>query len=216
MKILAVHGFPGSSAAAQRHYQFWLRSGWEIIGIGTEDEPCEWPIGMPSTRIGINSYINGPVLPKRMLDTFEFLYTKLDRCPEFVGIIEYDTICLRPIPDLPMGLTTHLAGGNIEGLKGNQFYHNPWLCDLATAELIVAAGREMLAEGDDNGGSPDLFIGWLTEKYNIPVNLDPIKCFSQNTIHVDWQVDLAREAVQKGAHFIHGIKDADILKRILS
>lgn len=106
-----------------------------------------------------------------------------------------------------------LAGGPQPGRKGKWFYHNPWVADRKTWMRILTAGRLMLEAGDTENGSPDCFIGWLAEQYNIPVSGDTFRSYSRNTIE-DWNVQEARDAYLSGVNSIHGIKSKDMLDKI--
>lgn len=214
--ILLVHSYPGANDTVERHYPFWEKCGFDrIIGIGTHGGGCTWPDGMESCLIGRDTYIDGDALPRRLIDTVHFALTMSDW--NEAAIIEYDTVTLRPFPiPLPNGFSAHLAGGQPPGMKCHQFFHNPWIAPRNIWSTVLVAGREMLQQGDIEQGSPDCFIGWLAEKYSIPVFVDAFRSYSQNTIHTPEWIAEARRARLDGVHAIHGIKDAQVLKEIMA
>lgn len=224
--LLAVMSYPGANHAVDRHYQHWLRAGADaVVGIGTvpgrcrqmdgrEDPPCRWPEGMESVEIGGNSYIDGPHLPKRVLDTLKWFLS--DRTEDYLCLIEWDTIFLNPLPALDSGMSAHLAGGKPWNLACNYFLHNPYCFDRETAQKVVDAGFILLAEGECVGGSPDTFLGWLTERFKISLRTDLWTQFSRNSFDCEGELDRARDAIRAGADVCHGVKHAHELEYILS
>lgn len=215
--LLAVHSHPGANNAVYRHYPYWQKSGAEtIVGIGTipglirqmddkPDLPCEWPEGMEFVNIGGNSYIDGKHLPQRLLDTLEWFIT--ERNEDHLCIIEWDTVFFKPIPTpYPKGMSSHLAGGKPWNLACNYFIHNPYLFDRETAGKVLHAGKILIAEGEFVGGSPDTFLGLLTERFSIPLTITHWIEFSRNALDNEGDLEKAREAYLSGVHCIHGIK----------
>lgn len=214
--LLLVQSYPGANAIVARHWPHYAASGaTRIVGIGTTDGGCRWPKGAESVEIGENLYICREHLPRRLIETFRYglEHPGWDRC----AVIEYDTCFFRRLPEnLPPGLTTQLTGFQAPGSTCTRFYHNPWIADRDTAERILLCGLEMIAFGDIQGGSPDTFLGRMCEKYSIPTDVTSLQYYSQNCIHPGSQwVQDARRARLAGAHVIHGIKDASVLRDIL-
>lgn len=223
--VLAIHSYPGANGAAHRHYPYWQRSGADsIVGIGTisglipqmdnkPDPPCEWPEGMETVNIGGNRYIDGPHLPQRMIDTLQWFIDKREE--DYICIIEWDTIFLKPIQrPFFKGISSHLAGGKPHGLACNYFIHNPYLMDAKTALKIINAGNKLIKEGEFVGGSPDTFLGHLTERFNVPLKTDAWTQFSRNSLDNEGDLKKAREAYLAGVDVIHGIKQAHELEFI--
>lgn len=222
--LLAIHSYPGANEACHRHYQFWKNSGADsIIGIGTvqgllpqfdnrPDLKCEWPDGMESVEIGGNSYINGPHLPQRLIDTLKWFLS--GRQEDFICIAEYDTIFKNPIKPLPRGLSGHMAGGKPNGLACNYFLHPPWAMDRETAKRMIEGGETLIHEGEYVGGTPDCFIGWLTERFNIPVLTGSWTEFSRNSMDCCGDLEMARNFWREGVDVIHGVKTSQELNFI--
>lgn len=210
--VLAIQSYPKANDTVARHWEFYERSGAaEIIGIGTSDGGCLWPKPIRTELIGANLYIVGDHLCSRLLRTFEHL---LILPHDYLGVAEYDCIFLKPVPpDLPPGLTAHLAGGTPAGCRCKSFFHGPWLADRDTVVRIIRTGYEIL-DARENDSSPDCFLGQIVERAKIPVNTDILKSYSRNTIEgVEW-IREAREAISNGAVSIHGIKTAEVLEAI--
>lgn len=204
MRILAIHTFPGASETAARHYPYYEKVGADrIVGITTNDGQCKWTTA-DVIEIGPNSYVRGDHLCRRLIDTIEACMAL--GATEII-IAEYDTLFFHKLQSpLPAGITMNRTGGNSPGFKGSAFYHGPWIMDVITAARVIDAGREMLDEGDIEGGWPDRFIGWLAEKYQIPVNEGFFKNYTQNTLDQPHHLEEARAARIAGAFAIHGVK----------
>jgi len=209
---LTIHTFPDANPTVRRHWPYYEKAGADkIILITTNDGGCEVPPGVTHEMIGPSLYIRGRHLPSRLLRTFEHLisFTKSD----WFAVAEYDTLWFKPIPrDLPLGLTSHLAGGKMPGSHCNFFCHNPWIVDRDTACKIVDTGNEILHSGNFDP-SPDLFIGHVAEVAGIKVHTDILKSYSRNTIHAPWD-DEALAAIRAGAVCVHGVKTPDVFQKL--
>lgn len=211
---LAIHTYPGANAGVKRHWPYYENAkADEIILVVTTDGHCEAPPkGISQMMIGANLYCIGAHLPRRLLSTLEALIKKTRH--DWFAIAEWDVLFFKPIPrDLPKGVTSHLAGGKMPGAQANFFLHTPWNMDRDTAKTIIAVGNEVLASGKFDP-SPDLFIGHVCEKGDIPVHTEILKSYSRNTIHAPWDEE-ARQARLDGAVWCHGVKHADVLETIM-
>lgn len=213
--ILLLQSYPAANDAVRRHwpYYFWSDCD-ELVGIGTTCGNCTWPEGTKSVNIGRNCYIDGAHLPMRLIETLEY---GLTTDHEHLLIAEYDTLFFHPIEVKRMehGMAAHLAGGKPWGLACNKFYHNPWLIRREVAKKIVVDGRQLLAEGEVTGGSPDCWIGHLTERFGIPVQTDLWRQFSRNSLDIPHDLELARACYRNGIDVIHGVKTQEQLEFIL-
>lgn len=212
--LLAIHSYPGGSDACARHWPYFLGAGADrIVGIGTAGGGTRWPAGCESVEIGINSYINGQVLPKRLLDTVSWFLTQPE---DHLAIVEYDTIILQPLPR-PAGIASHRAGGQLPGARAKNIYHNPWMFDRAAAQAFVTGATPLLREvkRGQHEASPDVFLAWACERLGIPVNDKAWPQFTRNTVHLEHEIASAREARLAGVHVIHGIKTQVVLDRVM-
>lgn len=202
--ILAIQSYPAANEGVKRHWEHFKKSGAdELLGIGTTDGGCVWPEDCKNELIGANIYVQGAHLPLRLLRTFQRL---LETKHGWMGVCEWDVLFFKPVP-LRAGLTTHLAGHKMPGFHCEHFYHPCWVADRDTAEIIVKAGYELIAAKTVDA-SPDCFIGQIADKTGIPVHTD-CGSYSRNTIHPPphpWAKE-ARDAVDAGAVFVHGVKD---------
>lgn len=204
-RILLVHSCQKANSAVFLHYLYYLQSGCErVVGILTEGGRCKWPTE-DTVAISPDRYIDGPHLPNRLLRTLEF---GLAQGADEIVVIEYDVLFFHPLPAvLPKGITMNWTGGNQPGFKCTRFAHVPWTMDAETAKLVIAEGDKMLAEGDIEGGNPDLFLGRLTDRRpDIPVHSGLYPSFTRNSYDIPGDLEKARAAVKAGAVVCHGIK----------
>lgn len=179
--VLGIQSCKSGNAALKRHWPYFECTGAdEIIGIGTTSGDTWFPTGIRTELIGADLYIIGAHLPSRLIRTFEHL---LMLNSDWVAVAEYDVVFFKAIPrNLPVGLTTHLAGGKMPGAYANQFYHGPYICDREAAIRIIRFGNELLAT-KKHDASPDLFLGHVCEIAEIPVHTDILGSYSRNTIN---------------------------------
>lgn len=203
--LLAVHSYPGANETFARHWTSYQKSGaTRIIGIGTTDHGCEFPC--ESVEIGKNAYMKlkgkDTHLCERLIDTVKWCLAQPE---ERFCISEYDTIFLRKLPHFT-GINAHLTGGQVNGSKATQFFHNPWCFDRESGPRLVAALEAVLPDSTtypDN--SPDLFFGLACERAQIEVGCT-WKMFTRNSLDAPGDLDLAVQAARDGVHVIHGIK----------
>lgn len=211
--LLAVHTYPGANQAIERHFPCWVKSGAdEIMGILTQDG-CQWPDGYNSVKLGRDSYIDGPVLPQRLLDTMKLmLLMPFDR----FCIIEWDCLFFKPLPEFS-GMSAFHAGNRMGNMLAEKFYHVPWCFDFDAGTAFVKEGEKAIREVQPgmHECSPDVFFGWVCERAGLPVS-QPWEGFSRNSLDCAGDVELAREAYLSGATAIHGIKTRSNFDYILS
>lgn len=204
MRILAIQTFKGANDTVWRHYPFYEKCGADrIIGITTLGGKCRWPT-LDQYEIGKDSYVDGPHLCERLLDTIDWCLSL--RATEII-VAEYDTLFFREMPKpFPSGLVMNRTGGGGDGFKGAQYYHGPWCMNAETAREVVTVGRDMIMEGEIERGWPDRFIGWLAEFHKIPVVDGFFQNYTQNALDRPQFLEEARAAILSGAHAVHGCK----------
>jgi hypothetical protein len=213
--ICLVHSYPGANSICARNYPTWKQAGFDkIIGIGTTDGGCTWPDNMSYVNIGVNSYVDRDVLPRRLVDTVQFM-TSLAGWDE-ACIIEYDVIMLKPFPSIPKGFSSPCKGGPQPWRKGNKFFHPPWVADRDSWNKILIGGLECLKAGEIEGGSPDCFIGWVCDRHGIPIHENTFTTYSRNTIDNQTWMEEARVARHEGATAIHGCKTKECFDHIFT
>lgn len=228
MLVLCIHSYPGGNSAVERHWDYFMHAGADLVlGIATFDGICRFPETVDEVaQIGCSSYINGPHLPQRLIDTLSYVLEKYD--PNFILVAEYDTVIFRRIEleNLEKELASHLAGGRTWESKATAFYHNPWLFSRAAAEKFIPAGRAAIDEGicghitpvayGTPEASPDVFFGYIAERLELDVQTDLWTEFSRNDLFQRGNLELAREAYLEGVDVIHGIKTQQELEYILN
>jgi hypothetical protein len=213
---LLIHSYPGAADIVRRHWPYYKNSGMEMFGVGRTDGDCVWPETVPTKNLGLNSYINGDNLPRRLVDTFRwFLDDPVFQSFTHAVIAEYDLIWLRPLPVIP-AVGAHRAGPNIPPMRSNNFYHCPWILDREHAKMFVAKGDELLAKGDFELGNPDFMFGLIWQELGVMVeHLEGT--FSRNSLDLAPDRIMARDRIRAGELWaVHGVKTAGQLAEILS
>jgi hypothetical protein len=210
--LLCIHSYPGANSRIPDFFPYYEKSEADkIIGIGTTDNGCRWPQGVEHVEIGRNSYIDGPVLPQRLMDTMRFmLLLPFDR----FCIIEWDCLFFHPLPEFS-GMAAFHAGNQSPGMRAHRFYHVPWCFDFEAGSAFIKKADELIQQVSGHECSPDVFFGWACEQAGLPVT-QPWQGFSRNSLDCAGDLELAREAYQSGAVAIHGIKSPMELGYILS
>jgi hypothetical protein len=226
--LLAIHSYPGGNDAFARHWPFFQNQKADtIFGIGTTDGQCTWPPDINGTlNIGKNSYIDGPHLPNRMIDTVEQM---LALEWQVMILCEYDTLFLNRIKVEKMTepLASHYAGGPTWGSKASCFYHAPWIWKRDAASEFIVVGTEAIRDGicpDRQRGqppsaecSPDVFFAYVSEKMpggSVQKNLWTE--YSRNDLKDTGRLEGARKAYREGIDIIHGVKTKEELDYIVS
>jgi hypothetical protein len=210
--LLAIQSYPGANETVARHWPYYLQAqADEIIGIGTINGACRFPNEVRTYQIGIDSYVNGDHLPRRLVNTIEVCLQHAKH--HIIAIAEYDTVFFRPIPRDLDGVYAHLAGGQLPGRKATRFFHGPWIFDRDSAEVIMRFGNEMLADGDIECGSPDVFFGRMADRFGFSVKSAFLE-YSRNSLDIPHQLEEARQAYRAGAVCIHGVKTEDQLQAL--
>lgn len=211
--LLAVFTCASCSPTLLRHWEYFLNQKADnYCVITTEDKHCAIPLSVTQrVSIGIDSYILGAHLPRRMVHTIQWCLNRDDW--DTLILAEYDTVFFKPIPleDRWNSCSAHLAGNYPEGA----FYHNPWVFDRNAASLFVAHGSHRLPFIQDGSreASPDVFFGVVTKEAGIEVT-SPWREFSRNSMDNHGDLDLARACYRDGYEVIHGIKTKEELEYI--
>lgn len=228
MLVLCIHSFPDGNAAVERHWPYFMHAGADLVlGIATIEGLCRFPETVDKVvKIGCNSYINGPHLPQRLIDTLSYVLDNVGG--NYIMVAEYDTVIFKPIKleNMEKELAGHLAGGRTWESKATAFYHNPWLFSRAAAEQFISAGQAAINEGicghitpvayGTPEASPDVFFAYIAERLGLEVQTDLWSEFSRNDLYHRANLELAREAYRNGVDVIHGIKHQHELEYILN
>lgn len=222
--LLAIMSYPGGNDALNRHWPYFLRQGadWYYV-ISTEGDNTEPPQNAVKLNIGRDCYIESAHLPQRMLDAI----TELLRFPWTVLILaEYDCLFLHRIrvEAIEHGIAAHYAGGQTWNSKAKAFYHPPWVFLREAAMRFVEVGQEAINEGVCGQksrealaapeGSPDVFLGYCAERYDMPIQRDLWQEYSRNSLDIPEHLNEARKAYLDNVDILHGVKRASELAYI--
>ncbi len=184
--------------------------------ITTTNTLCECPPDALRLAIGVDKRLNGPHLPKRLIDTIQGL---LDVPWRILIVAEYDCLILKRLqvenmnPDAELAL--YLAGGQTQGSIAQHFYHVPWVFRRDAAIRFVEAGRRILDKGICSYGSPesspDVFVGLIVERFGFKLQTDLWRQYSRNSFDRPGHLEEARQAYRDGVDVIHGCKTAEEL-----
>lgn len=215
MKTLVVI-FTQSSAneIVRRHWDWYQKSGCDLLGITTEDGNCYWP-GDFSRIIGIearpiaNHYIN------RFLATLEYCLTQTDYGS--FCFVEADSIFLTPVPAITPDTFISKFANVRDGLyRGMKFYHSPWFMDRIMAVKVLRYGRIMLQADLTEFGMVDRWFGLMFDLYEIPVVDTGTATHTACTIIHPEQIEETRKMIAGGAWYVHGIKSKSVLEQVFA
>lgn len=210
--LLVVMSWGGAYEQVKWSWPYYQRSGFDILGSNPEDSTHYWPPTINyAASIGVAGY-SSPQLIRRWVKTVEFcLRPDFNTYTDFC-LIEYDAVFLRPPPKHPGWLFTHLAGHKLnQGEKANHFYHTPWWFDRAAAAVIIKRGNELIAEGQFELGSPDVFLGRIIEETNLPWTETGTFSVNGRMLDIPDYWNAAIKSVQDGCWFVHGIRTKEQL-----
>ena len=214
MRLLIVTFHPEASAACDRHYPFWQKAGCDrIIGVTSRSDKSRWPTP-DFIEIGPYGYISDSRLPLRLIQTLEHA---ISLGADEICITEWDCIFFKPLPVvIPPGFTMNTTGGGGKNYRATRFFHPPWFFDRASAITAVEIGRQLLSEGIYELGSPDIFIGLITDLAFLPINEGVFTSYSRNAFDLPCHLAEARAAYRSGVTAIHGLKSEKELAYILA
>lgn len=206
--ILYIHSYPAARDRVFRHWPFYKRAGWPIIGVGCVDGNHDWPENTPSIQCGFNRRMDETDnLSRKLLGTIEHALNSTDAT--HFCVIEHDALIFKPAPPHPGGLVATLAFHPPPEwkMKCQSGYHTPWWMDREAAGKLMAAGLEILKESPRDVITPDAFIGLCAERSGCPVHNG--NTWSVNSGNLEYRKSGCEEAIRTGAWYIHGVKSDD-------
>ena len=217
--LLVILSYAKANDMVARHWPWYLKADCDILAVGRENSICNFPMErrIGHIRIGKDSYVNGDNLIKYHLGALEHCLTepniRQNKYTHFY-LTEPDAIFLKEPPLVGEGLRGTLSGGHSIGFHGSRFFHGPWIFDIATAISVVFYGHRMVNAGLIELGFPDRFYGLLCDLYT-DVKFYPLSnTYSQNRIDRPEFVQQARQAIEDGCWYIHGLKTQDELHAV--
>lgn len=182
--------------------------GWPIFGVTPENSGHSWPPNIfHCAMIGSGGYMQPEVI-KRWVRTWEIV-TKEEKFKDFTDfcMIESDSLFLRKPEPHPGGLVARLAGGPVGGAsKASRFFHCVWWPDRKTAEIIVDEGKKLIAAGEFELCSPDLFLGLICDR-RPEIVVHESDTWSCNGNDLQNRRDQAEKAIRgTSCWFLHGLR----------
>lgn len=216
--LLAILATPGDAELIDRHWPYFRQTGWDILGVGTEDGKCEWPSKVHRLDIGVMGKKQmpcGSVIFDLVRQEIEIWKWFLDH-PEYdsVCVMEPDNLILRKPPEHPgngLYLITQLPNYARPGLFSTVWYAStPRWSDRRCTEQLYRHGREMFLAGNHEMFVSDRFPAHVCERHHIPWIAQPAWSPSANVWDAkDWQTAWARDAkaaIRMGCYCLHSVK----------
>jgi len=206
--LLAIFAHAGTSEAVNRHWPFFKRLGADILGVGRINTVVLWPHEIEHlVNVGEQSYVNGDNLPNRFLDTLAHMLTFPH---EDLILTEWDSIFLKPLPPNPdcdfEGTLFYNVDPNFEC---PHYFHPYWRFTRKSAAAFIEHGRELVKRGNIEHGQKDRFVGRVV--MDLRFRWKATGCFSANTIDTPELQAKARQYINDGGYFIHGVKTKEQL-----
>ena len=218
MTVLTIDTYEAISDFLPLMWPHYEKSGADVVGIERTNRATRWPKEVPHFAVGEDTFTcwaakqDDPYLCNRWLGVIELFLTH----PYFAKyddlcLFEWDALFVKPLPKLDpaIGLCLTKAGGPMAGFKAPIFFHLPWWMDRKRAELILAKGRDMVAKGDIEHGSVDVFLGLLVHQLGLKWYSIPF--YSRNRLDHPTRLAEAKAAIKEGAYGVHGVRDKAML-----
>jgi len=216
--LLAIISHPKDNELLVRHWPYFRKLGWPILGCGTVDQKCVWPepvarldtgkLGTKATPAG--SSIFG--LVEQELDIWQWFLSH--STADSVCVVEADNLFVRRPPEHPghgLYLVTQLPNYNRKGVfKTVVYFSTPRWADRQCAAKLLHYGREMFKAGDHEHWISDRFPAHICHQHHIPWLGQPAWSPSAHvwggTREEVWRRD-ARAAVKMGVYCLHAVKE---------
>lgn len=212
--VLYIHAYSGSKDALKRNWPFFKRSGAvEIVGVEPLGCPNVWPEPIRRIQAGEDAYFrqSSPHLIIKFLAGLKD-HVKRKAYRNFTSVhCEYDHLTTGKIPEFT-GIQMNHCVGKVVGNRGSGGMHLPWGFDHASAKQVWILGNRMVAAGDWENGSPDMWIYWLLEQYGLPWAQS--NTFSANGFDHPPTVEAAQRAIAAGAWCVHPCKTGEDFRKI--
>lgn len=213
--VVGIFSYAAANAIVARHWPYYCLSDAALWGIGRIDSKCEWPKGLyAQTDIGRDGYVGKGNLCQRLVDAMsKFAFGHELKAFSDLCLIECDAIFTRALPNHPGGLVTHYAGAHSDGFLSTRYFHTPWWVDRETASLIAGMGQWLLNHGMNEHDFPDRFMGLVCDRCP-EIKIHQPNSFSVNLLDTPELMTQARDAITKGAYYVHGVKTAQQLGQL--
>lgn len=216
--LLAIIAAESDNERLVRHWLYFKRTKFSLLGCGTVDNKVVWPEPVPQLNTGELGTRMTPAgsaiwaLCKQEIDIWEHFLAR----PEYdsVCIVEADNLFCRKPPTHPgsgIYLVTLLPNYSPNGLFSTPCYFStPRWSDRKCTERLYLHGKDMYERGDHQHFISDRFPAHIAHKHRIPFMAQP--AWSPSAFHwssPDWKeawVIEARTAIKIGCYCIHSCK----------
>jgi hypothetical protein len=201
-------------------WPWYVKSGCDLVGQSAWNVNINWPKDklIQIIRCGDegNPYRGTPHYIARLIATMsECLIDPLLSSKDQFCFIEYDGVFVRPLPELTESpLYGKVNGYNSEGFFSSRFIHTPWIFKRDMLPEIIMLGKRMLKLNLTERGFVDRWLGLMLDLYCLDFSDLGRSAYSENTIDKQSMCDKARDHIEDGAFYIHGIKTQETLNHI--
>lgn len=218
--LLCIESYQKISDFLPAMWPHYEKAGCDIVGINRSNAPTTWPKDIPTISYGEDvfkrwcEHNSKTLLNDRMLGVMECLLAD-------ERFVEYTDFCVsiwtvaftHALPKHPGGIVLHCTGGKMDQFEAPFFFHYPHWFDRPTGALLVKTGRDLMAQGRLEHGSNDVFFGLMI--HTAAIAWTEVPAYSRNTLdeHSVYMRE-AREAIEKGAWWVHGIKNKAQLEQV--
>jgi hypothetical protein len=216
--LIAVLGHAAAKATIERHAPYWEKAECDIVCVGRKDIEVPWPSikrQVGALRIGNDGYAGGLNHLERLMILLRW-FAEERKSYSSICVIEYDGVFLGPLrvgQQLRIFMSTPAGGSDgSDGFAPCTYFHTPWWFDHYGAQLVLDYGSRMLNMQIYERGFVDRWLGLLVGLYRLPWS--PAPSFSVNSLDRPEYMAAAREAVRKGAVYVHGVKTELQLKHL--
>lgn len=211
--LLVVFNVAAEDGVCEMFLPYWQRSGCEILFSSPQDAKSQLNdvSHFHAGKAMVGTKASWWWYQARVLETMRFVKT----LPQ-AGFVftQYDSIALDKLP-FWSGCSCHVFRNNDPTYKAEIFVHPPWCFDRQTLECFLdEAARYDIATSEH--GVMDRWMAWILECAKIQVTPTNDWSWSANSIDRDALVRECRDAIARGARFIHGVKNQAQLKTILA
>jgi hypothetical protein len=220
--LLAILACGADNARLRRHWPYFKKTGFSILGCGTSDGTVSWPEAVPELSIGEIGRTNnaaGEVIFGLVKHELEIIYHFLLVLNDFdtLMIAEADNLFVCQPPPHPQNglyLAPTIPNYAPAGLfKTPVYFTTPRVMDRQCASAFEAHGRGMFQRGDVEHFVSDRFPAAVCHQGRIPWMHYP----GWSPLPMTWSVTGllsndsrwvrdARTAIQLGACCLHSVK----------
>ncbi len=213
--LLAILATERDYPLLERHWPYFKRTGFTILGCGTDDGKTRWPepvMRLDTGKMGTKMTPAGSAifgLVEQELDIWRWF---LDH-PEYesVCVVEADNLFVKNPPKSHPGdgsyCVTVLPNRAPAGLFSTPIYFStPRWADRECAALLYTFGMQMFLRGGHEHFMSDRFPALICQEHGIPFTPNMAWSPSTDAWSEDaWWVE-AKDAIRRGCFCLHSVK----------